>query len=275
ENAIEIEHGLFKWSNDDHNTLTLNKYDMVKVQGNIKISGQTALVPQQAWILNGTFQNNILFGKDMNQQQYDRIIEACALGPDLEMLPHGDQTEIGERGVNLSGGQKQRISLARSIYADADIYLLDDPLSAVDQNVAKHLVQYVLGPTGLLAEKTRILVTHGIVHFQECEMIIIMSNGEIIDCDRYENLVKKDKILQEFILSFNINTYNDSRKRQLVFSIHKFSGFTASGRSPSSLPKITKLDNRFCSAVFHADFASTNHWCDAHGTVERLYRNRS
>jgi ABC-type phosphate transport system ATPase subunit len=86
----------------------------------------------QAWLMNGTLRDNIIFGLPFDPRKYERTIEACALSPDIAMLPAGDQTEIGESGVNLSGGQKQRISLARAVYSNADIYLLDDPLSAVD-----------------------------------------------------------------------------------------------------------------------------------------------
>ncbi|KAG0279334.1 hypothetical protein BGZ97_009593, partial [Linnemannia gamsii] len=106
--------------------------DMYKWQGTIRMSGQIAYVPQQAWIINATLQDNVTFGSPFDKNKYERIIYASGLNPDIEMLPAGDQTEIGERGINLSGGQKQRVSLARAAYQDADIYLLDDPLSAVD-----------------------------------------------------------------------------------------------------------------------------------------------
>lgn len=100
--------------------------DMYKYQGQVQISGKIAYVPQQAWIINATLKNNILFGNEYDEDRYNLILSACGLGPDITMLPGGDQTEIGERGINLSGGQKQRVSLARAAYADADIYLLDD-----------------------------------------------------------------------------------------------------------------------------------------------------
>jgi ATP-binding cassette, subfamily C (CFTR/MRP), member 1 len=98
----------------------------------VSIYGSTAFVAQTAWIRNGTIQENILFGKPMHPERYSEIIHACCLEKDLEMMDFGDQTEIGERGINLSGGQKQRIQLARAVYQDCDIYLLDDIFSAVD-----------------------------------------------------------------------------------------------------------------------------------------------
>lgn len=104
-----------------------------------------------------------MFGKALDEKRYQQVVAACALKPDIEMLPGGDQTEIGEKGINLSGGQKQRVSLARAVYNDADVYLMDDPLSAVDSHVGKHIFEEVIGPGGILDKKTRVLVTHGML----------------------------------------------------------------------------------------------------------------
>lgn len=97
--------------------------------GKINVNGSLAYVPQQAWIQNATIRDNILFGRDYNEKLYSKIINACSLTTDFNIMPKRDKTEIGEKGINLSGGQKQRISLARALYANADIYILDDPLS--------------------------------------------------------------------------------------------------------------------------------------------------
>ena len=105
----------------------------------IQVCGKIAYVSQNAWIQTGTVQDNILFGSSMNKQRYQETLERCSLVKDLEMLPYGDLTQIGERGVNLSGGQKQRVQLARALYQNADIYLLDDPFSAVDAHTATSL----------------------------------------------------------------------------------------------------------------------------------------
>ena len=122
-------------------------------KGLININGTTAYVPQQAWIQNATVKENILFSKEFNEGFYDEILSACSLNQDLAIMPAGDRTEIGEKGINLSGGQKQRISLARSVYANSDIYILDDPLSAVDSHVGKHIFDNVIGPKGMLRDK--------------------------------------------------------------------------------------------------------------------------
>lgn len=105
----------------------------------ICVNGTVAYVAQSAWIRSGTFRDNILFGKPMDKKLYWRTLRACALDKDIESFPHGDLTEIGERGMNMSGGQKQRMQLARAVYRDADVYLLDDPLSAVDAHTAASL----------------------------------------------------------------------------------------------------------------------------------------
>ncbi|KAG8336010.1 ATPase [Homalodisca vitripennis] len=115
--------------------------------------GEIAYVPQQAWIQNASVRENISFGNSFDEKKYNMTVKNCALTPDLEMLPGGDATEIGEKGINLSGGQKQRVSLARAVYSDADIYLMDDPLSAVDSHVGKHIFEHVIGPRGQLHKK--------------------------------------------------------------------------------------------------------------------------
>ncbi|KAF3843965.1 hypothetical protein F7725_016013 [Dissostichus mawsoni] len=136
--------------------------------------GSVAYVPQQAWIQNATVQDNIIFGREKMKTWYHRVLEACALLPDLDILPAGDATEIGEKGLNLSGGQKQRVSLARAVYRKADVYLMDDPLSAVDAHVGQHIFDKVVGPKGVLRDKTRILVTHGMSFLPQADLILVL-----------------------------------------------------------------------------------------------------
>ncbi|KAG0214059.1 Canalicular multispecific organic anion transporter 2 [Mortierella sp. GBA30] len=167
--------------------------EMYKLSGHVVISGRIAYVPQQAWIINASVKENIIFGKPFDRVKYNRIIVASGLTPDIELLPNGAETEIGERGINLSGGQKQRISLARAAYQDADVYLLDDPLSAVDAHVEQHLWQYLLGPTGLLKHKTRLLVTHNIHRLNEANQIVVIKNGTINETGQYQDLVDEEE----------------------------------------------------------------------------------
>jgi ATP-binding cassette subfamily C (CFTR/MRP) protein 1 len=126
---------------------------MTKISGEINVDGSVAYVSQQAWIQNETVKENIRFGNDWNEHFYEEIIKSCALTSDLNILPAGDLTEIGEKGINLSGGQRQRVSLARAVYMNSDIYLLDDPLSAVDAHVGEHIFNNVIGPNGILNTK--------------------------------------------------------------------------------------------------------------------------
>uniref|UniRef100_A0A803L8V7 ABC-type xenobiotic transporter n=1 Tax=Chenopodium quinoa TaxID=63459 RepID=A0A803L8V7_CHEQI len=144
--------------------------EMPRISGVVKLCGTKAYVAQSPWIQSGTVQENILFGKDMDRQRYDQVLEACCLKKDLEVLSFGDQTIIGERGINLSGGQKQRIQIARALYHDVDIYLFDDPFSAVDAHTGSHLFKEVL--LGVLKGKTVIYVTHQVEFLNTADLIV-------------------------------------------------------------------------------------------------------
>ncbi|KAJ3346286.1 hypothetical protein HDU83_003188 [Entophlyctis luteolus] len=167
--------------------------EMHKLNGSVRLSGSVAYVGQQAWIENATIRDNILFGSEFDEAKFQAVIDSCALRSDLKMFPAGDLTEIGERGVNLSGGQKQRLALARAVYNDADVYLLDDVLSAVDAHVDKHLFDNVIGPQGLLKSKTRIFVTHGVHHLASCDRVLVLKNGIIEEQGTFRELMEIDE----------------------------------------------------------------------------------
>ncbi|EON98628.1 putative multidrug resistance-associated protein 2 protein [Phaeoacremonium minimum UCRPA7] len=162
--------------------------DMRKTSGEVVIGASRAFCPQYSWIQNTTVRENVLFGKDMDRQWYKEVIKACALEPDLDMLPNGDMTEIGERGITISGGQKQRLNIARAIYFNADMVLMDDPLSAVDAHVGRHIFDNAI--LGLLKGKCRILATHQLWVLNRCDRIIWMDEGKIQAVDTFENLMK-------------------------------------------------------------------------------------
>ncbi|KAK2714333.1 hypothetical protein QYM36_008785, partial [Artemia franciscana] len=174
--------------------------EMEKIKGHVNVKGTVAYVPQQAWIQNATLRDNIFFGLSESNSRYKTVVEACALKQDLEMLPGGDQTEIGEKGINLSGGQKQRVSLARAVYSDKDLYLLDDPLSAVDSHVGKHIFENVIGPNGILRNKTRILVTHGITYLSKTDKIIVLKDGQISEMGSFKELLAKKGDFSDFLV---------------------------------------------------------------------------
>uniref|UniRef100_A0A3P8ZXL4 ATP-binding cassette, sub-family C (CFTR/MRP), member 2 n=1 Tax=Esox lucius TaxID=8010 RepID=A0A3P8ZXL4_ESOLU len=176
--------------------------EMHSTKGFVNVQGSVAFVPQQAWIQNATLRDNILFGSPVQETRFQATLEACALMPDLELLPGGVHTEIGEKGINLSGGQKQRVSLARAVYSKADVYLLDDPLSAVDSHVGKHLFDEVVGRRGLLKDKTRILVTHGVSFLPYVDEIVVLKNGCVSEVGSYQNLKDSKGAFSEFL-----NTY--------------------------------------------------------------------
>ncbi|KAJ1929039.1 hypothetical protein IWQ60_001535 [Tieghemiomyces parasiticus] len=155
--------------------------------GTITISGSLAYCSQSAWIQNATLRDNVLFGRPYDRERYRRVLRACALVHDLDSLPHGDHTEIGERGISLSGGQKQRLNLARAVYADTDVVLLDDPLSAVDPHVGRHLFRRCI--RGAMDGKTRLLVTHQLHFMPHVDYILHLDDGHIIEQGTYQELM--------------------------------------------------------------------------------------
>ncbi|XP_060041594.1 ATP-binding cassette sub-family C member 12 isoform X3 [Erinaceus europaeus] len=158
-------------------------------QGIVAVSGTLAYVSQQAWIFHGSVRENILFGEKYDHHRYQHTVRVCALQEDLNSLPYGDLTEIGERGLNLSGGQRQRISLARAVYSNNEIYLLDDPLSAVDAQVGKHVFEECIKKT--LRGKTVVLVTHQLQFLESCDEVILLEDGEICEKGTHKVLMKE------------------------------------------------------------------------------------
>ncbi|CAL5209421.1 unnamed protein product [Lathyrus oleraceus] len=166
-------------------------------QGKIDVYGKFAYVSQTAWIQTGSIRDNILFGSPMDVQKYQKTLHRSSLVKDLELFPHGDLTEIGERGVNLSGGQKQRVQLARALYQNADIYLLDDPFSAVDAQTASNLFnEYIMEG---LAGKTVFLVTHQVDFLPAFDFVLLMSDGKILQAASYHHLLTSSKDFQDLV----------------------------------------------------------------------------
>ena len=173
--------------------------DMRRTNGSVTMGATRAFCPQYAWIQNTSVKENILFGKPYNREWYDAVVDACALRPDLEALPNGDMTEIGERGITVSGGQKQRLNIARAIYFDSDIILMDDPLSAVDAHVGRHIFDHAI--CGLLKDKCRILATHQLHVLNRCDRIIWIQEGHIETVDTFTNLINNNEAFQKLMAS--------------------------------------------------------------------------
>ena len=169
--------------------------EMNHTSGERNVSGTISYAPQLTCIFPDTIRANVLLGQSMDRERYDRVLRACCLDVDLNVIGGpGDMTMLGEQGVNLSGGQKARISLARALYRDADIYLFDDPLAAVDVNVAKKIFKDCLGPQGILNTKTRVLVTHQTHFLSDSYQTMLLANGRIEAQGSFDQL----SILQNF-----------------------------------------------------------------------------
>ncbi|VAI82641.1 unnamed protein product [Triticum turgidum subsp. durum] len=222
--------------------------EVPKTEGMIQVCGKIAYISQNAWIQSGTVRDNILFGSSMDEERYHNTLMRCSLVKDLEMLPYGDCTQIGERGVNLSGGQKQRVQLARALYQNADIYLLDDPFSAVDAHTATSLFnEYVMSA---LSEKTVLLVTHQVDFLPIFDSILFMSHGEVIrsapyqdllaDCEEFKDLVSAHKdTIGVSDVSNNITT-----RRSKEVSVKETDGIHTESVKPSPADQLIKKEER-------------------------------
>ncbi|CAF2079413.1 unnamed protein product [Brassica napus] len=225
EMALEVSNGCFSWDNSSSiptlrevsfevshgmnvavcGTVGSGKSSLLssilgevpKISGTVKVFGSKAYVAQSPWIQSGKVEDNILFGKPMEREWYQSVLEACCLNKDLELLPFHDQTVIGERGINLSGGQKQRIQIARALYQDADIYLFDDPFSAVDAHTGSHLFKEVI--LGVLKDKTVIYVTHQVEFLPEADLILVMKDGKITQAGRYNEILDSGTDFMELV----------------------------------------------------------------------------
>uniref|UniRef100_A0A8C7S1I0 Si:ch211-221f10.2 n=1 Tax=Oncorhynchus mykiss TaxID=8022 RepID=A0A8C7S1I0_ONCMY len=188
---------------------------MTLLEGNVAAGGGFAYVAQQAWILNDSLRENILFGKEYDEDKYNAVVSACCLIPDLTELPYGDMTEIGERGANLSGGQRQRVSLARALYSERPILLLDDPLSAVDAHVGSHLFHNAIRTAS--KGKTTIFVTHQLQYLAECDHVILMKDGQIAEHGTHSQLMGRDR---DYAALFN-SVQQETRLRQIEYQLMK------------------------------------------------------
>ncbi|XP_069492781.1 ATP-binding cassette sub-family C member 5-like [Ambystoma mexicanum] len=175
---------------------------MTLLEGTVSVVDSFAYVAQQAWIFNATLKENILFGEEYKEERYNASLEACCLHPDIACLPQGDMTEIGERGANLSGGQRQRISMARALYSEKSVILLDDPLSAVDVCVGADMFNKAI-KIGM-QNRSVIFVTHQLQYLVDCDKVLFMKDGSILEQGSHSDLMKQKG---DYAILFNSMQY--------------------------------------------------------------------
>lgn len=185
----------------------LSKLKIKDTEAPVQVSGSIAFAEAKSWIENKTIKETILFGKEYDEKRYKACIKACQLEGDLKELKGGDDTQLGENGINLSGGQKARVTLARSVYADSEIVLLDDPVSALDAKVGKAVFNEVI--RGICKEKTTIMATHAVDFFELADKIILLDNGEI------EAFGPLSEIRDNKIMKVIMSEHEEQRKRTL------------------------------------------------------------
>ncbi|KAJ2743208.1 hypothetical protein GGI20_003915, partial [Coemansia sp. BCRC 34301] len=247
--------------------------DMVKSSGSVTVRGSLAYVPQQAWIMNATLRDNVLFGHRFDQVLYDRVLDACALRPDLEMLPAGDMTEIGEKGINLSGGQKARVSLARAVYSRADIYILDDPLAAVDAHVGKHIFAHVLGPQGMLKSRARILVTNAVQYLSNVDSIVMLRDGVVIESGSFARAMDSRGETYDYIVS-HMCQGSPGTDTQLFADCDSNSIYEQMSATPSgslSVPKLSPMSISSSSSS-HSSITDSPGCVPVHKTMDKEER---
>ncbi|KIM43822.1 hypothetical protein M413DRAFT_434825 [Hebeloma cylindrosporum] len=227
--------------------------EMRRIRGEVHFGGTVSYAPQVPWIRNATLRQNVLFGQPDDEDRFREVIRACNLEHDLEVLPHGENTEIGEKGINLSGGQKARVSLARAAYSASDIVLLDDPLSAVDAYVGKSILENCL-LSGPLANRTRILVTHALHVLDKTDYIYVMDNGAIIEQGTYEELMANSIVFSHLMeehgnLEAEADDPSNSRPNRKVKKDGGGDGSTEEGEPKKDSATLMQTEERNRGAV--------------------------
>ncbi|KNE67534.1 hypothetical protein AMAG_11989 [Allomyces macrogynus ATCC 38327] len=231
--------------------------EMDKLDGTVALRGSIAYVAQQPWIQHISIRDSILFGRAFDQARYDAVVQACALTSDLAALPKGDLTFVGEKGTNLSGGQRARVACARAIYADADVLLLDDPLSAVDAHVDRHMFDaWFDQDQGLLRGKTVVLVTHAMHHLDRVDRVLALSEGKVVEQGTYDEVIAQHGAVYELVgevvalrkdSSVDENGVDASQSSKVPFGDQTEKGervSTSPARQPSSDASKSDDDNK-------------------------------
>ncbi|GLV41617.1 uncharacterized protein CBL_06846 [Carabus blaptoides fortunei] len=228
--------------------------------GSVEVNGTISYASQEPWLFAGTVRQNILFGKSLNKERYKTVVHKCALAKDYKLFPHGDRTIVGERGISLSGGQKARINLARAVYKKADIYLLDDPLSAVDTHVGKQLFESCI--SNYLRDKTCILVTHQLQYLKQVDHIIILNNGTIEAVGSYEQLQETGLDFAKLLDA--IPSPDEEIKKRIIMrrgSVHSIGSVDEEKVEPPSELQESKCSGSVASSVYKTYFKNAGNCC--------------
>ncbi|ODQ82974.1 hypothetical protein BABINDRAFT_170062 [Babjeviella inositovora NRRL Y-12698] len=297
EQAVTISNAKFLWSNDESKValdavdFSANKGELACIIGRvgsgkstflqallgelivagadgvnpakIAISGSIAYCPQVPWVMNATVKENILFGCRYDADFYAQTLAACALLPDIEILPDGDETQVGEKGISLSGGQKARLSLARAVYSRLDVYLMDDILSAVDAHVGKHITEHVLSSSGLLCSKTKILATNSVSVLAIADDILLLIGGKTVERGSLDEVMAKKGEVYELI-----NEYGGELELELVKlaklaehspGVEHSSEADTAPRLSSEAPDMMELPNHSPESDWLGELVDTSH----------------
>ncbi|KZS95710.1 P-loop containing nucleoside triphosphate hydrolase protein [Sistotremastrum niveocremeum HHB9708] len=192
--------------------------EMRCTSGSVKLGGTIAYCPQSAWIQNATIRENVTFGRPFDEKRYWAAIRDSCLEHDLELLPHGDLTEVGEKGISLSGGQKQRVNICRAIYFNADIQIFDDPFSALDAHVGKSVFHNVMLTPSIEEKdskpKTRLVVTHALHFLPQMDYIYVLDDGKVAERGTYAELMANDGAFSKFVTEFGSQEEEEEKKEE-------------------------------------------------------------
>ncbi|GJJ09853.1 hypothetical protein Clacol_004077 [Clathrus columnatus] len=225
--------------------------EMRRESGTVQFGGSVGYCQQSAWIQNATVRENICFGRPFEEDRYWRAVRDSCLGPDLDMLPHGDQTEVGEKGISLSGGQKQRLNICRALYCDTDIQIFDDPLSALDAHVGKAVFHNVF--KNALHGKTRILVTHALHFLPHVDYIITMLDGRVVERGTYQELMDNKGSFAKFFAEFGAKNESEEKDQESSENESKMKKGMAGGQIMQAEERST---GAVSNAVYRAYFAA-------------------
>lgn len=230
--------------------------------GVLTVNGTISYASQESWIFPTTVRQNILFGQPMDRSRYKKVIKCCALKRDIDLFPHGDKTIIGERGITLSGGQRARINLARTVYKDADIYLLDDPLSAVDTRVGKQLFEECIRT--FLKDKTVILVTHQLQYLKDVDNIVVLDAGMVKKEGNFSTLLESSQEFEALLLEAEKQKSNVDdaveQQTQRALLVKSVSSLEESVKAPEEVPEQLSTGS-VSNYLYRAYFTSGSNCC--------------